>query len=311
MKRSKRIDSSPSPSRSRPRKRQTVGELRELQRLMASAVMRPLSAAHGMQPRWIDGKPTQEVVARFIKPNARLTSFERLEIYNRQYWYRIIDCFFDDYPGLRAVLGPRKFLKLTRAYLERHPSTRFTLRDLGQYLVDFIQDEPAWTRPHQELALEMARLEWSHIEAFDQEARPSLRLDSLAGLAPSEIFLRLQPHITLLTLNHALDDFLISLHRNTGLRNEASNAVESTRKTSGPRLVCPRSPQPIRLAVHRHKNRVYYKRLKPAQYEVLFALQNGSSLEAALQKTSEALSPRQIRQWFQDWSVLGWFWAEG
>ena len=310
MKRSKRIGSSTRPSRSRPRKRQTIGELRELQRLMASAVMRPLSPAHGMQLRWIDGKPTQAIVAGFIKPNARLTSFERLEIYNRQYWYRVIDCFFDDYPGLRAVLGQRRFLKLTLAYLERHPSTRFTLRDLGQYLIDFIQNEPTWTRPHQGLALEMARLEWAHIEAFDQEARPSLRLDSLPGRAPSEIFLRLQPHITLLTLNHALDDFLISLHRNTGLRNEASNAVESSRKISGPRVVCPRSRRAIHLAVHRHKNRVYYKRLKPAQHEVLSALQNGSSLEVALQNTSTAVNPLQIRQWFQDWSVLGWFWVE-
>lgn len=310
MKRSKRIGSLTRPRTSRSRKRQTIGELRALQRLMASAVMRPLTAAQGMQPRWIDGQGTNEVVAKFIKPNKRLTSFERLEIYNRQYWFRVINCFFDDYPGLRAVLGERKFHALTLAYLERHPSTRFTLRDLGQYLIDFIQNEPVWTGPQHALALEMARFEWAHIEAFDSETRPALRFEALAGRALSRIFLRLQPHITLLTLNHALDDFLTSLHRNAGLRNEASNAIESSRKISGPRRVCPRSRQPVYLAVHRHKNRVYYKRLKPAQHEVLFALQNSASLEAALQKISATISPRQIQQWFQDWSVLGWFWVE-
>ena len=277
---------------------------------MAAAVMRPLNSRQGMQSRWVDGRATKEVVSRFIKPNTRLTSFERLEIYNRQYWFRVIDCFFDDYPGLRAVLGERKFLKLTLAYLEQHPSTRFTLRDLGQYLIDFIQNEPVWTKPRQELALEMARLEWSHIEAFDGEAHRPLRIDALAGRAPSKIFLRLQPYLTLLTLNHPLDDFLISLHRSTGLRNEASNAVESSRKTSGPRVACHRSRQPIHLAVHRHQNRVYYKRLKPAQYGVLFALQNGASLDKALQATSTAITPRQIQQWFEDWSILGWFWME-
>ena len=246
MKRSKRIGSSTRPKPSRPRKRQTIAELRALQRLMAAAVMRPLTEAQGMQPRWTDGRATQAVVAKFIKPNTRLTSFERLEIYNRQYWFRIIDCFFDDYPGLRAVLGERKFLKLTLAYLERHPSTRFTLRDLGQYLIDFTQEEPVWTKPRQELALEMARLEWSHIEAFDGLDHPPLRLDALAGRAPSKIFLRLQPYITLLTLNHPLDEFLISLHRSTGLRNEASNAVENSRKKSEPRIACPRARPPDR-----------------------------------------------------------------
>ena len=27
-----------------------------------------------------------------------------LEIYNRQYWFRVLDCLYDDYPGLRAIL---------------------------------------------------------------------------------------------------------------------------------------------------------------------------------------------------------------
>ena len=30
--------------------------------------------------------------SEFIKPNDRLSSFERLEIYNRQYWFRLLDC---------------------------------------------------------------------------------------------------------------------------------------------------------------------------------------------------------------------------
>ena len=58
-----------------------------------------------MQKRWIDGRPMEEAAADFIKPNDRLSSFERLEIYNRQYWFRVLDCLWDDYPGLRAVLG--------------------------------------------------------------------------------------------------------------------------------------------------------------------------------------------------------------
>ena len=39
------------------------------------------------------------IAAAFIKPNDRLSSFERLEIYNCQYWFRVLDCLYDDYPG--------------------------------------------------------------------------------------------------------------------------------------------------------------------------------------------------------------------
>ena len=79
--------------------------------------MHPLAVTGGMQSKWSDGRSMKKVAGQFIKPNDRLTSFERLEIYNRQYWYRIKDCFYEDYPGLRAVLGERRFERLACAYL--------------------------------------------------------------------------------------------------------------------------------------------------------------------------------------------------
>jgi len=51
---------------------------------MASALFRPLTPEWGMQKRWTDGSRMDELAAGFIKPNDRLSSFERLEIYNRQ-----------------------------------------------------------------------------------------------------------------------------------------------------------------------------------------------------------------------------------
>src|SRR3954466_10627551 len=95
-----------------PQKRQTFDELRELQRLALKAIIRPLAPGYRMQRTWDDGRPTSAVVGEFIKPNDRLTSFERIQIYNKQYWFRILDCFLDDYPGLRAILGDKKFDKL-------------------------------------------------------------------------------------------------------------------------------------------------------------------------------------------------------
>src|SRR4051812_40063065 len=64
-----------------PRKRQTFEELRELQRLALKAITRPLAPGHKTQRTWDDGRPTADVFASFIKPNDRLTPFERLQIY--------------------------------------------------------------------------------------------------------------------------------------------------------------------------------------------------------------------------------------
>src|SRR5271154_1835008 len=135
---------------------QTKRQFYELQKLMATAVMRPLTRGDKMQVKWIDGQRTEVVIKKFIKPNDRLTSFERLEIYNRQYWFRVRQCFYEDYPGLRAILGEKKFGQLANAYLAKSPSQSYTLRNLGSRLVQFIKAAPRQTFSPKQLALDMA-----------------------------------------------------------------------------------------------------------------------------------------------------------
>jgi hypothetical protein len=276
---------------------------------MAGTVMQPLTSEGDMRPRWRDGRGMKAVAASFIKPNDRLTSFERLEIYNRQYWYRVKDCFFEDYPGLQAILGEERFERLALAYLKECPSESFTLRNLGSRLVKFLEANPRWTRPLQKPALDMARLEWAHIEAFDNKARPRLDVDSLLGADPAAIELALQPHLTLLQLAYELDDFLIKLKHGDGLRSEASNAMAQRRAKQQRRLKRHLRPKTIFLAVHRHDDSVYYKRLQPAQFRLLSAFQSGATMANAFETLAEfsELEASQIKKWFETWAAMGWF----
>ena len=125
--------------------------LLEVQRRMANAIFQPLTRSDRM---------AGGADAEFIKPNNRLTSLERLEIYSRSYWFRILDSLYDDFPGLRAVLGERDFRRLSRAYLADCPSRSFTLRDLGSRLVGWLERNPRYGGSCQALAIDMARLEW-------------------------------------------------------------------------------------------------------------------------------------------------------
>src|SRR5260221_11348522 len=99
--------------------------LLQLHLSMAHASRQPLTGCDRIAPKTDAG---------FIKPNNRLTSVERLEIYSRSYWFRVLDSLHDDFPGLRAVLGQRAFHRLARAYLPACPSRSFTLRNLGSRL---------------------------------------------------------------------------------------------------------------------------------------------------------------------------------
>ncbi|MEJ0000721.1 MAG: DNA-binding domain-containing protein [Verrucomicrobiota bacterium] len=290
-------------------------DFRAVQRAFATAIMRPLTKAYGMQPKWIDGTSTRKAVAQFVKPNDRLSSFERIEIYNRQYWYRLLDSLYEDFPGLRAVMGEARFHRLSIAYLKKYPSTSFTLRDLGSRMEKFLVREKAWTAPYRALARDLVRLEWAHIVAFDGDELPPLEIDALLdGADPATLRLRFQPHITFLACDHPVDDFLIHVRRNEEQRGEASNAVaERLPRAKAQKFKAPK-PGKIYLAVHRHEHSVWYKRLEPAAYRLCVALQKGPTLQQAVERSVgrrrvDETFPQTLQGWFAQWASFGWFCA--
>ena len=278
---------------------------------MAEALFRPLSSRDRLQTRWSDGRATASVARQFVKPNSRLSSVERLEIYARSYWFRVLDCLFDDYPGLRAILGQRRFFKLATAFLAQCPSASFTLRNLGSRLPRFIQDQPALvsTDPATvELAAEMARFEWAQVVAFDGPALPTLTQDDILDAGPARLRVALQPYLTLMECAYPVDHFSLAIKK-TALRGEASNAISSMppvhKARRSPRPPLPR-PSKTFVAVHRQQNMLYFKRLEPQAYAILTALRDGRTLSAACTGLGDAPAS-QVREWFRTWQSLGWF----
>jgi hypothetical protein len=286
--------------------------LLELQRRMAEAVMTPLTRAENMQRKTRDGRSMKAEAAAFIKPNDRLTSFERLEIYNRQYWFRVISAFAEDFPGLAAVVGEAAFEKLTRAYLAVCPSQSFTLRNLGSQLEKWLREHPEHAGKKVELALDVVRLEWAYIEAFDNAAERALTVADLGHL-DGESQLSLQPHLRLLHLLHSVDDFVIDVHRRQGSQSVASNAVTGVKRARNRRIPVSVKRSNIFLGVHRHENAVYYKRLDREEYQLLRALEADKTLGEALDQAflsstlPEEERPALVQAWFANWAELGWF----
>ena len=289
-----------------------MSELMELQRRMARAVMHPLTKTETMPQRRRDGASNQKEAEAFIKPNDRLSSFERLEIYNRQYWFRLYTSFEEDFPGLKAILGRQKFETLMRDYLTECPSTSFTLRNLGSRLEQWLNEHPNYIEPHKTLALDMIRIEWAHIEAFDSAADPLLDPDDLASM-DEHSRLTLQPYLRLLELSYPVDDLLIAVRSESGSNDASSNNASATRKTKHVRHVATLSPEQIFLAIHRMENSVYYKRLKHEDYLLLQSLVSGATLgeaiEAAFQGSNlpEEQQGKLLQEAFANWSMLGWF----
>ena len=284
-----------------------------IQRQMAAAVMTPLTPSERMRHLAPNGRSLRAVANKIIKPNDRLTSFERLEIYNRQYWFRVLSGFAEDFPGLRAILGTRAFDRVAQAYLKDCPSTSFTMRNIGSKLEPWLRKHPKFAGPRQQLAIDMVRLEWAEINAFDGKRETPLTPADLAKANPPKLRLRLQPYITLLDLKYPVDDLLLAVRKDAEDVSVASNAMNERHKTKRVKAVAGMKPSPIFLAVHRLGEEVYFRRLEREEFAILSFLRDGKSLNAAIDaglrrsNTPVTERPLLIQKWFQTWSTLGWF----
>ncbi|MCX6955067.1 MAG: DNA-binding domain-containing protein [Verrucomicrobia bacterium] len=296
----------PAPRRA-PRALRTDADLRTLQRWMTHALVQPLTADDDLAPVWRDGRPMAEVAAEYIKPNDRLTSFERLQIYARSYWYRVIDGVYEDAPGLRGLLGEKRFSAFVRAYLAKYPSRSYTMRNLAERLPQFVREEPRRTAPHTALAHAIARFEWAQTVAFDGEARPVLTPADLAATPPAKLRLGLQPYISLVQADWPVDDYVLAVKKRDALRSEASNTIDhapdAAAKTKVP---LPRRKRTF-IVVHRYNHRLYYKRVEAPAFRMLEALAAGRTLVQAVAAAGPRVKPAQVQAWFATWMELGWF----
>jgi Putative DNA-binding domain len=287
--------------------------LAALQRTMARAVMQPLTSDERMQNRAPDGKSMRAYASRFIKPNDRLTSFERLEIYNRQYWFRLLSSMIEDFPGLRAVLGDKRFEAMSKAYLVDCPSQSFTLRNLGARLEGWLRKHPKWAGAKQALAVDIARLEWADIDVFDGKAEPALRPEDLNANAGAKLKLKLQPYLRLLDLRYPVDDLLLEVRKEDEDTDFASNAFQEKHKRKRVQAVAKLKPANIFIVVHRMDDSVYFRRIEREEFIILSALRDGKALGKAIESAfAKSRVPAQeraasVQLWFQNWAALGWF----
>jgi hypothetical protein len=291
--------------------------LATLQKAVARAVMHPLRRNERMGTCGPGGESMERYAARYIKANDRLTSFERLEIYNRQYWFRVLGSMAEDFPGLRAILGERRFNDMCRTYLRECPSRSFTLRNLGSRLEAWLRRNPQWIRGQKILALDMARLEWADIEAFDGAAEPALRLEGLVGVSLSNLKLQVQPYVQLLDLHYPVDDLVLQVKNDDDAADFASNAVTERRKRTTVQAVSALLPKQIFLVVHRIDFSVYFRRIAREEYAILSALRAGKSIASAIELAFSGSSIPEfnragyVKHSFETWAALGWFCQPG
>src|SRR6478609_9683138 len=229
--------------------------------------------------------------ADHIGGNSRLSPVEQLEIYREQFWLRHTSSLLEDFPGLSGILGQRNWEKLAEEYLSEVSPDSYTLRDLGARLPEIIA-AASWL-PHQELCLDMARLELAYVEVFDAPDLPPLSPERLAAIPEASFAdakLLIAPSVRLLSVKYPVAD----LRRQLRAENDESVAIPA--------------PKPQQLVVYRRDLRLWDMPLSDVAFTFLQGLAAGSSLGAAAElavtnAAAEDELSRNIGAWLAEWSA--------
>jgi Putative DNA-binding domain len=275
-----------------------VDQLLTMQRELLAALQQPLRGPSrdrtALPPRSDDAIAAERFAATaqaWLTPSATLRESARLELYHRQYWYRLLDSLAEDFPTVKLVIGASAFWRLLETYLEAQPPSAYSLRQLGAGLPGFVASYPG-PLPHRDHVRDVAALEWAWLEAFDAAEHAPVPAEELASRA-----LALQPHLTVLACRTPAD----ALWR---------RAIEERPRG---RLTAV-SDAPTRfVAVFRDGELRDVERLHPAAHAILAAVAADGSLERALDAAAPLLPARRgaqlVHQWFQRWVQLRWFCA--
>src|SRR5690349_9859437 len=140
-------------------------DLAQIQRWMQAVLTHPAGAADGVASaaarQEIDVAP--EEAERVVNPSRALSGLERLAIYNRAYYARLLDCLRESYPVLFHALGEDAFGAFALDYLQKYPSRSYTLSDLGANFPHYLResrppDDPSPSWP--DFVIDLATLEW-------------------------------------------------------------------------------------------------------------------------------------------------------
>lgn len=247
-----------------------------------------------MQSSLIDPKPQDvEVIDYYVSPSKTLTAQQRLAIYQRSYYSRLIECMRGQFKALHHTLGDALFDDFSRLYLKEKPSSSPSLANLGDDFPKFLNR----TRPDKDnpelwidFMIAMAQFECDLYRIFDQEGSEG---EILADYNTLDLDLKLQKCFSIHTYPFDVNAYYQKVAQ------EKNPEISRTDK--------------IYIAFVRTNYQVYIINLTKIQYQFLNALQKGETVSEILHRFSKesGLSietvTREWLNWRKAWINKGLF----
>ncbi len=119
-----------------------------------------------------------------VRARGPLSNRARVDLYADMYLARLTEALAAEFPRVRGALGERRFARLAKEYVARHPSRRPTIQHVGAQLRSHLARHPVRGAPY---ARELARLDQLTSEVYLAPGlgdEPLLTAADLRAVAP-------------------------------------------------------------------------------------------------------------------------------
>jgi hypothetical protein len=269
-------------------------ELQDFQRWFARAASRPLLPGNATRPGGVDGPSLRREADARLRSLGGMSGLERLEVYNRQYWFRLITCMQDEFPCCLHVIGLDAFNSRVIRYLDAVPPTSPYLADMDTDFSGFLRRRFRMAKDgkKREQVLEAAAYDKAFSRAFDGAPAPGVASRAITAATKWT----LAAHVTPLWLHWDFAAYRVLCREDEAL----TGRFPLRRRAHG---VC----------LHRHGDTLYEKPLAHAEFLLLRALEKPRTLDQVFRAAGKGATARDlitmernVAAWFRDWTELGW-----
>ena len=280
-------------------------ELKAMQSWFAGVITQKLNAEEQINLLSPQGMLIAEEAARYIMPSGELKPHQRIQIYNQQYWWRLLEALRKSFPFVTRLFGYQAFdAEIATPYLEKHPPSTWMLCFIGQELPAWV--EKNYKKSDKRLVYQAAQIDSSFTSSYLAPQRPPLDLSILAKGGDTSTFLTtpffLQPHVHFFefeyNLFHLREQFL-------------AKEVEYWMNHPFPQIPKVKNKTLHYLLYRTLQNTVAYKEISAEEKYLLSFFKGGSTLENACEKieTEEgslyAAVEKHLSRWLVEWTQLG------
>ncbi|MGA8165491.1 MAG: putative DNA-binding domain-containing protein [Waddliaceae bacterium] len=273
--------------------------LKQIQQWFAGIIGRRIDQENRINPIAPSGQLLELEAREYITPTPTLQPIERMQIYNQQYWWRLLKSLHENFPFATRLFGYLDFNEIIGfPYLEKYLSNHWSLSCLGNRLPQWVDEE--YQEEDKPLVKDAVCIDRAYQHSFLALHRTPLQAkdEEISALLSTPV--SLQPHLHLFCCNYDLFHFRDAF---------VTQDVDYWMTHDFPEMIKEKTYHFVLFRNRRHH--LIHEEISRGEYQLLARFLEGNTIEKALdwceqdREICEEVS-LHLHLWLQKWIINQW-----